>query len=71
MLYPTQLNLRRHKRLEAWSQSPSQDLRTNQTLLIKAQRRETEKSRSIHSSDYSEQSVLYIQLRSISEDTRD
>ena len=71
MLYPTQLNLRRHKRLGAWSQSPSQDLRTNQTLLIKTQSRETEKNRAVYSSDYPEQSMLYIQLRSISEDTRD
>ena len=53
------------------SQTPSQEPRRNQTLLIKVQSRETEKSLSVHSSDYSEQSMLYIQLRSISEDTRD
>ena len=53
------------------SQAPSQEPRPNQTLLIKVQSRETENSRSIHSSDNPEQSMLYIQLRSISEDTRD
>ena len=53
------------------SQVPSQEPRPNQTLRIKVQIREYEKSRSVPSSDYPELSMLYIQLISISEDSRD
>ena len=57
--------------LKLYSEYPPKNLWLNQTLLIIVQNRKSEKSRSVPSSDYFDQSMLYIKTIYDAADSRD